>query len=112
MATATKALPKFSALRETPSRPGLSALLILSADLAALMLAVGFSVWMRRQVPGEYELTSYWRLWPLLGIFISAYGLFGLYPGVVTSAVQELRRATEATTIVFLVLAACTLIFR
>src|SRR5206468_13095825 len=103
MATAAKAIPKLSTLREIPSRPWLSALLILSADLAALMLAAGFSAWLRGRFQREYELTSYWQLWPVLGIFISVYGLFGLYPGVVTCAVPELRGATGATTIVCLV---------
>src|SRR5437016_4862799 len=112
MATATKAIPPLSALGERQPRPTLSALLIVTADLAALMLAAGISVWLLHALQGAYELTTYGRLWPVLGIFISAYGLFGLYPGVVTSPVQELRRATEATTGVFLVLVALTLIFR
>src|ERR1051325_6702670 len=105
MATAIKAIPQLSALGEKHARPALSALLILTVDLTALMLAAGSSVWLLHQIQGQNEqLTSYWRLWPVLGIFISAYGLFGLYPGVLTSPVQELRRATEATTGVFLAL--------
>jgi len=111
MATATKAIPQLSALGETQSRPALSALLIVATDLAALIVAAGSSVWLMHQIPGEHELTSYWRLWPVLGIFISAYGLFGLYPGIVTNPVQELRRASEATTGVFIVLAALIVIF-
>ena len=112
MATATKALPKYSIpLREAPSRPGISVLLIVSSDLAALILAIGVSVWLSRQYHGTHELTSYWRLWPVLGVFISAYGLFGMYPGVVPSVVQEIRRMTEATTIVYFVLGALTVLF-
>ena len=112
MATATKALPEYLIpRRETPSRPGVSALLIVSSDLAALILAIGVSLWLRRQSQGEHELMSYWRLWPVLGVFISAYGLFGLYPGVVTSAVREIRRSAEATTIVYFVLGALTILF-
>ena len=109
MATATKVLSTIQI--ETPSRPGLSALLILASDLAALMLAIGFSLYLRRQFQGLYEPSSFWRLSPVLGIFISVYGLFGMYPGVVVSAVQELRRATEATTIVYLAFGAVMFLF-
>src|SRR5437667_2842913 len=109
MATATKVLSTIQI--ETPSRPGLSAFLILSSDLAALMSAIGFSVWLTGQFQGGYELSSYGRLWPALGVFISVYGLFGMYPGVVTNAVRELQRATEATTIVYLVLAGVIFLF-
>ena len=47
----------------------------------------------------------------MLGIFISVYGIFGMYPGLATNVVQELRRATEATTIVYLALGALTVLF-
>ena len=81
MATATKALPGYlTPLRETPSRPGVSGLLIASSDLAALILAIGVSLWLGRQSQGDYELTSYWRLWPILGVFISAYGFSDCIP--------------------------------
>jgi Undecaprenyl-phosphate galactose phosphotransferase WbaP len=111
MATATKAIPQLSTLSEKHARPTLSALLIVAADVAALVLAATSSIWLMRLIFSEDQPASYWSLWPVLGIFISAYALFGLYPGVVTSPVQELRRATEATTGVFLMLGALMFIF-
>jgi hypothetical protein len=73
MATATKAIPQLSALGEKHSHPALSALLIVAADLAALMLAAAFSIWLVHQVQGGSELSSYGHLWPVLGIFICAF---------------------------------------
>src|SRR5579872_5872008 len=93
-------------------RPFLSAAWIVAADTLALILAVTVSVLVRYAFGGDYALRVYWRLWPLLGLFAAVYVLFGLYPGIVVTAVTEIRRISAATTVVFLMLAVITFLFR
>lgn len=100
------------AVKTTRLRPVLSALLILAADLAVVAFATAVAVWARYAFQGNYHPSFYWRLWPVMGLFVSVYGLFGLYPGIVMGVVDELRRATAATTVVFLFLGALTFMLR
>ena len=93
-------------------RPRLSTSLILLADAAALAFVFIFAVLVRHASGGQYELMLYWRLWPLLGLFVAAFALFGLYPGIIFNAVTEIRRIAAATTVVFLVLAVLTFLLR
>lgn len=85
---------------------------ILLADLCSLAIAIGVCVLVRHAFQGDYNLSMYWRLWPVLGLFASVYALFGLYPGVASSPVNELRLTSAATTVVFLVLGALTFVLR
>lgn len=100
------------------ARPLASGSVIMLADLVSLTLAIAISVVLRDvfqgayQLQGSYHMSTYWRLWPVLGLFFSIYGLFGLYPGVMVGVVDELRRTAAATTAVFLVLAALTFVLR
>lgn len=115
MATALKTLVLAGAAskRQTPvSRPRLSALLIVAADVAALSFAITASAVMRHIFQGRYELSLYWNLWPAIGLFAAAYAMFGLYPGLVMGPVDELRRASGATTVVFLGLGSLTFMLR
>jgi Undecaprenyl-phosphate galactose phosphotransferase WbaP len=54
----------------------------------------------------------YGQLWPVLGLFLLAYGVAGLYPAVGVSPVDELRRVCLSTTFVYLVLGASIFLFR
>src|SRR5438445_246990 len=96
-------------LSRTTPRPWLSTLLILSSDLAALTVAMGLGAWLTRGFRVERILYS-GQPWTVLAIFVCVYALFGMYPGVAINVIEELRRATEATTIVYLVLGAFILI--
>jgi Undecaprenyl-phosphate galactose phosphotransferase WbaP len=105
---ALRALPTF----QRPCKPGLAASLLGLGDLIAVGCALFGSVLVRHCAGGDFELSLYFRLFPLLGLFTVAYALFGLYPGVTCNPVAEIRRAAAATTAVFLTLAALTLLLR
>jgi Undecaprenyl-phosphate galactose phosphotransferase WbaP len=95
--------PALSALRvSTRSWPTL--VITMSADLAALAIAGVASVYIRLFFNGQYHPSLYWQLWPVLGLFILAYAVVGLYPGVALSPVDELRWISVTTTLIYLVL--------
>jgi hypothetical protein len=78
--------------------------LLVGADVLALGLASVISVYIRLAFDGKYIPVLYWQLWPILAIFILAYTLAGLYPGVCVSPVEELRRVVVCTSFIYLVL--------
>ncbi|MDQ2947049.1 MAG: undecaprenyl-phosphate galactose phosphotransferase WbaP [Acidobacteriota bacterium] len=94
------------------SRPRLSACVIVAADLVALTASIMSTVLIRQFFNADYELSLYWRLWPVLGLFMVVYSMFGLYPGLVSSTVAELRKLSSATTLVFLVIGALSFLLR
>lgn len=94
------------------TRPRLSASLIIFSDLFALTAAFMSTVWVRQSFNGDYELSLYWHLWPLLGLFTLVYAMFGVYPGLGTSTVAEVRKLSSATTLVFLVIGALSFVLR
>jgi Undecaprenyl-phosphate galactose phosphotransferase WbaP len=81
------------------------AILALS-DAMALGLAGAASVYLRLAFDGEYSPVLYGQLWPILGVFLLAYAVAGLYPAVGISPVDELRRICLSTTFTYLVLGA------
>lgn len=103
--------PALSALRvSTRSWPTLA--ITMSADLAALTVACVSSVYIRLFFNGQYHPSLYWQLWPVLGLFILAYAIVGLYPGVALSPVDELRWISVTTTLIYLVLGSATFLRR
>jgi Undecaprenyl-phosphate galactose phosphotransferase WbaP len=103
--------PALSALRiSTRSWPTLA--ITLGADLFALTLACVGSVYLRLALNGQYHPSLYWQLWPVLGLFILAYAIVGLYPGVALSPVDELRWISVTTTLMYLVLGSATFLRR
>lgn len=97
------------------SRPSLSALSVstraaptvvitILADLLALGLAGLASYWARLLLNGQLTPSLYWQLLPMSGLFIVAYAAAGLYPGVAISPVDELRRVSISTSLVYFVL--------
>lgn len=93
------------------ARPLLSSIVIVGCDLATLTFVITTAVLLRYLNHG-HEMAAYLRLWPLLGLFLVAFASYGLYPGIVITPVAELRKATEASTLVFLVLAAGAFVMR
>jgi Undecaprenyl-phosphate galactose phosphotransferase WbaP len=79
---------------------------LAAADTLALVLAGVISVYGRLALNGAYDPVLYWRLWPILSVFLLAYTAAGLYPGVGLSPVDELRRVVLSTTFTYLVLGA------
>lgn len=79
---------------------------MIGADLLALGLAGAIAVQTRLVLEGQFHPSLYWQLWPVLGLFILAYAIVGLYPGVAISPVDEMRWICLTTTLMHLVLAA------
>ena len=96
--TSTRPLPMIGAL--------------VASDVLALAAAGVASVYLRLAFNGHYAPSLYWQLWPILGIFLLAYAVAGLYPGVCISPVDELRRICLSTTFTYLVLGAGIFLFR
>jgi Undecaprenyl-phosphate galactose phosphotransferase WbaP len=78
--------------------------LMISSDLLGLSLAGVISVYVNLVLDSKFHPGLYWQLWPVLGLFIVAYATVGLYPGVASSPIDELRWVSLSTTLVYLVL--------
>lgn len=95
--------PALSVLRvSTRSAPTVAVTIMI--DLLALGAAGLVSFWVRLLLHGNFEPTLYWQLLPVSGLFIVAYAASGLYPGVAMSPVDELRRVSVSTSLVYFVL--------
>ncbi|MGB5915705.1 MAG: undecaprenyl-phosphate galactose phosphotransferase WbaP [Phormidesmis sp.] len=100
------------AIAPVPHRPRLTLAVLICIDTLCLSLAGFISVWTRLLLNGQFHPSLYWRLWPLIGIFLVTYGLAGLYPGIAISPVEELRRLTLTTTLMYLLLGSSIFLFR
>ena len=88
------------------SRWWMTCLLALS-DLGGLLLSCSLAVGLRATLWNDLQdPQTYLRFTPLLGLFFISYASRGLYPGVGLSPVEEMRRLTISTSIVFLIIAA------
>jgi Undecaprenyl-phosphate galactose phosphotransferase WbaP len=80
-------------------------LVMLLSDLLALVCGGMFSVYLRHLLQGEFQLTFYWEHWPVLAFFLLSYAMAGLYPGILISPPEELKKTTLATSAGFVLLA-------
>ena len=85
------------------ARPAATAIATLAADSLALVLAGGLAVEFWSLVNQAVLAESYLQLWPAVFVFLAAYAMLGLYPGVGLSPVEELRRSVVGTSMVYLV---------
>ncbi|HLK48484.1 MAG TPA: undecaprenyl-phosphate galactose phosphotransferase WbaP [Bryobacteraceae bacterium] len=92
--------------------PFIPALFIIMGDTVTLSFAAFVCVIVRKLLGGAYELPTYSQLWPVLGLFVVTYALYGLYPGVVFNPVMEIRAVAAATTTVYLILGVLTFMLR
>ena len=82
-------------------------LLLVCSDLLALFLVWVASILAQRYfVDAELDFLLYWRLAPSLLLFIAANALVGLYPGIMLSTPEELKKITQSISLTFLTLAA------
>lgn len=109
MASTSLAL-NLSAVRT--SRPGLCVLLMMATDLTVVGLSLTAAVLARHAFDGRYDPALYWRLAGMLALFAAGYAWFGLYPGIATHAVREIRQLTLATTLVFAGLGTLSFLFK
>ena len=105
------AAPSLSRVEDSPAskkqgrpRPRVTALVLVVTDLLALALAgtlthVG---WLFVSSP-TYQ-SEVIVLWPLLFVFVLGYAAVGLYPATGIGPVEELRRLSNVTTAVYLML--------
>lgn len=100
------------AIAPIPNRPWVTLATLISIDVLCLSLAGIASVWLRLLTGGQFHPSLYWRLWPVTGIFVLTYALASLYPGIAISPVEELRRLTLATTLLYLLLGSSIFLFR
>lgn len=94
------------------AHPSYMVITLITCDVLCLGLAGVVSVYIRLWFNGEFAPSLYWELWPLLSLFLLGYGLAGLYPGQGIGPVEELRRLTLTTTLLYLTLGSAIFLFR
>ncbi|MBU4524562.1 MAG: undecaprenyl-phosphate galactose phosphotransferase WbaP [Desulfomicrobium sp.] len=72
------------------------------SDLLGLLLVWCLSVWIRLVFDGQFGLLLYWNLVPCLGLYIVSNALVGLYPGILLSPPEELKKLSQSTSVIFL----------
>ncbi len=91
-------------------------LVLALADVLTIVGATLLAIFLRDAVLPAFGLTpfspilNYATLWPVLGLFVLARAMFGLYPGYGVHSAEELRRGVVSTVVVvFFVLAGSAL---
>lgn len=80
--------------------------LLLLSDALALFVACAGSVLAQYVfVDPALSLGLYWSLVPSLALFVAANALVGLYPGIMLSPPEELKKITQSVSVTFLALA-------
>jgi Undecaprenyl-phosphate galactose phosphotransferase WbaP len=90
------------------SQPWLTAGVLALADLLALAVAMVSAIYIRLAWDGEFHPYTFFKLWPVLGLFLGTFGSFHLYFGISQSPADEIRRICQATFLVYLGLGAIT----
>lgn len=89
-----------------------TALLFLLSDALVLVLVAAVTVHIRYELEGQFTYGQYFGLWPLLFLFLLTYAAMGLYPGVLLSPPEELKKSFWGTSLVYLALAVGTFLGR
>jgi Undecaprenyl-phosphate galactose phosphotransferase WbaP len=85
------------------------AILLCSADLFSLTIAGIVAILLRAAIGGSFEpLDFYFRMLPLLSIFVGIYAWRGLYPCVGLSPIEEVQRLSVSTSVVFMLVTGFT----
>jgi Undecaprenyl-phosphate galactose phosphotransferase WbaP len=82
-----------------------SAAALLLADSSALILSAALSVAVWHAFDSRLMPSFYAGIWPVLFLFPLAYAAYGLYPGFGRGPVDELRRTSICTSLVYAALA-------
>ena len=94
------------------ANPTATAAATLAADSLAVALAGGLAVLLWSLINRAVHAEAYLQLWPAAFVFLAAYAMLGLYPGVGLSPVEELRRLVIGTSMVYLVGSALIVVAR
>ncbi|MBE3556073.1 MAG: undecaprenyl-phosphate galactose phosphotransferase WbaP [Firmicutes bacterium] len=92
--------------------PWLTVCVLVTSDVLAVFFSGIFGFWLRNLFGGALVPSEYAQLMLLLAGFPAMYALIGLYPGFGRAPVEELRRLTLGTTLVFLIVAGSSFFFR
>ena len=84
-------------------------LLLSFSDMMCLSVSVALAVAIRTTLDeASISIPLYFRVLPLLLLFLGSYAWNGLYPGVGMNPVEELRRISTSTSAVFLLVTAAS----
>ncbi len=86
--------------------------LLMLSDFTSIGVVWIAVVWGRYLLGGVFDPAIYWRLWPVLLVFLLVYRVLGLYPGVGLNPAEELRRTSAGTTLVYLLLGSTTFLVK
>jgi Undecaprenyl-phosphate galactose phosphotransferase WbaP len=87
------------------TKPRLTCLTLILGDILALTAVGTTSVLLRYLFNGQFPLSLYVDLWPVLALFPMGFAVFGLYPGVMLTPALELKKICQAISFVFILLA-------
>ncbi len=79
--------------------------LMLFSDTLALGICATIAVWIRYAFEGRFHPILYAKLFPALAIFYILFGLRQLYPGILLSPPDALKRISQSIALGFLTLA-------
>jgi Undecaprenyl-phosphate galactose phosphotransferase WbaP len=85
---------------------------MLLIDLLTLSAVFALSVLVRHAITPTYHLVSYWEFFICIAALLVAFGFQGLYPAVLLHPADEMRRIFLAVTIVFLIMACSSFLWR
>ena len=85
--------------------------MLACSDMVTIIFSAATCVLIRYAFGGQFELASYYELWPLVFCFTLSYTTAGAYRFLMAAPI-ELKRCTLATSFMFLLLAATTFWFR
>jgi Undecaprenyl-phosphate galactose phosphotransferase WbaP len=86
--------------------------ILLSFDLLAVVASLILAIYLRFWYDQSLIWESYSGLWPIFLLFPLVYALSGLYPGISITPPEELRRLTNGTSLVFVLIGASTFMYK
>jgi Undecaprenyl-phosphate galactose phosphotransferase WbaP len=98
--------PTIARRRPAPMWP--TSLCIFTADLLALSIVYWIAVVGRYWINPNYDLHFYIDLYPILALFLGAFYIHNLYPGVLLHPAEEMRRVFKCISVVFLLIGLST----
>jgi Undecaprenyl-phosphate galactose phosphotransferase WbaP len=72
--------------------------------MASLALAGTVTTLIRFMLNGQFPLSLYTGLWPVLFLFVGIFAVFGLYPGILLTPAKELKMLCQGISLGFVVL--------
>ncbi|MEW6049377.1 MAG: undecaprenyl-phosphate galactose phosphotransferase WbaP, partial [Bacillota bacterium] len=86
--------------------------LLAAADIAVVTACGALAYGLRLWSGGVLSPADYLQLWPAALLFVAGLYVAGLYPGYGLEPVEELRRCTYVTSLVFLALGTATFVLK